>query len=343
MPFVSISIDLAGSTELKRRILEISKDDPENTIDLHQHLARRLYLAEVGFYFQAINNGLDLKRFFVVKTIGDELWIIYDTDRIPVSSFEFNAVFRGIIESLMAVVADPSSITLLSRRLTPEEDAEPSLIKEGSVSVDLRHIALKAFVDFVDDYDDLSKIRYDTLMGRFGTLFTPGFDLSKLNLEAQKEIVDRLAIGSGSITADHKLAVSFRTDPFGFKVDHFFRCAKYALPCVVSCGSTLIDQLRLPKRWISEPGVMTENLPLPYGDDTVQRFIYLDGMVEVIPAKDLKGIGADYLQWRIFSHPARPSWEILKASADGGDRNEVFRDTIVLWKRLDRLKMPSDS
>jgi len=331
MAFISISIDLAGSTALKSDILEISKEDPENTQDLYRMIARLLYLRETAFYFQAIHNGLDINRFFVVKTIGDEIWIIYDIDGIALRTPEFNVSCHGIIESLLTITEMPTSISITSRRFTPEEENDPELQLRSEVRVEQRHFALKAFVDIVDSFEDASQTRYDTLQGRFESLFPTGFDFTKLDPDQKKSLINRLNIGFVADRGNAKWDISYRTDPIGFEVDHFFRCSKTAKPCLVTCGSKLIDQILFEKPWSKEKQMLTQNCQLPYGDERRTSYTYYDVIWENLQAKHLKGIGEEYLVCHLFRHPMRVESAIRGEFERIGTADGFFGETISLF------------
>ena len=79
---ISISMDVSGSTAVKESIRRRARDAQELTRWYEAYHSEFLWL-EWRFYsalFQAVAGdvGLDWKQAFVVKGIGDEIWLLYE-------------------------------------------------------------------------------------------------------------------------------------------------------------------------------------------------------------------------------------------------------------------------
>src|SRR5947209_10390778 len=81
---ISISIDVAGSTEAKSRILAIAAQEGWRH-QLYKDFYRQFLFAEDRFYSAILRTNpglrgikLDWQRLFVVKGIGDEIWLLYE-------------------------------------------------------------------------------------------------------------------------------------------------------------------------------------------------------------------------------------------------------------------------
>jgi hypothetical protein len=84
---ISMSIDVAGSTEAKSRILAIAAEEGRRH-QLYESFYRQFLAAEDRFYEAILRPNpalhgimLDWRRLFVVKGIGDEIWLLYEVTR----------------------------------------------------------------------------------------------------------------------------------------------------------------------------------------------------------------------------------------------------------------------
>ena len=78
---LSISLDLAGSTDIKQAIIVQSEGQPEHRKQLYDKYLRMLFSVEQTFYeLVQANEALTVDRLSLVKTIGDEFWYVYEVD-----------------------------------------------------------------------------------------------------------------------------------------------------------------------------------------------------------------------------------------------------------------------
>jgi hypothetical protein len=80
--FLSLSIDISGSTKTKQAIVENSGDNDQYRTELYDSYLRLLFNVEATLY-EMVHAGadLDLAKLFLVKTIGDEFWYVYEVNR----------------------------------------------------------------------------------------------------------------------------------------------------------------------------------------------------------------------------------------------------------------------
>ena len=55
---------------------------------------KQLYNCEMNFYFQLVHHCIDLSNVMVVKTLGDEVWLVLDINKMNVkyNTIEFNKI-----------------------------------------------------------------------------------------------------------------------------------------------------------------------------------------------------------------------------------------------------------
>lgn len=343
MAFISISIDLAGSTNLKKEITEISRDDPENIEYLYQKMGERIYLTEMGFYSQALNYGLDITRFFVIKTIGDEIWIAYDLKDVELRTSEFNSICHGLLESLLTVASGSGPFIITSRKMSAEEENNPGLQSPSGVDVSSHPFAFKIYIDIAESFREISSVRYDTLLDNYRSLFSSRIEFQDLDYPAKKNLINCLNIGAVTDKPGGKIDVTFRFDPFGFEIDRFFRCTKAAMPGIVTCGSALVDKLYESALWIRDYDHLTENCSLPYVDSKVTRYGHYDIIWHQIPKEELKGIGSVYDVCHILSRPISLDPALCIDFVNGATHSSMFRSTIELLDGQGLLKRPKGS
>jgi hypothetical protein len=85
----SISIDLVGSTDAKTRVMRLANGDRRKIDELNEQIYREFCRIERRFYEGAVSQygttaPIDLAKFFTVKGIGDEIWILCDVSAADV-------------------------------------------------------------------------------------------------------------------------------------------------------------------------------------------------------------------------------------------------------------------
>ena len=94
--FLSVSVDLVGSTPLKRAMFQAGRNDFDRINRLYERYVHSLFEIEERFYrFISASGAVDIRKLFLAKIIGDEYWFLYQADLDDVESF--NAVAHAFL------------------------------------------------------------------------------------------------------------------------------------------------------------------------------------------------------------------------------------------------------
>lgn len=283
MKLLSISFDVANSTQLKTTISEVAPSHERKNELLHQYY-RYLTKIETELYIKASRAGINLKHLFLVKNIGDELWYVYQFDDeggVPASVLELILIAGDIVGRSVSFVVSERGLTL-----TEEMDYErmPAIVEKRIGT------AVKCFVDILDDYIDFSLDRIHTVTNELERLIQTETQSKGLQ-EAYTELIKNLSpsLHLGVITETGKTIKhdGIRFDPIGHDVDRFFRTAKFALPGVVTIGQRLFVLLQADHT-NHEVKIRYKHSLLNY------QFAYYNFIERHIAKKELKGIGYSY-------------------------------------------------
>ena len=270
MSLISISIDISNSTAIKRRIAEFSSGDSENITDLYKQFCQRLGHMEMTFYAFLLDHGATIDKVFAVKSLGDEVWVVYDVADLPARSLEYNALLNIVFSALIALQTKSFSMAFPQRRLTEEEEVNFEL--QRNVSFETAKLVPKVFVDRIDTWVDLNEIRFDVFGRRCGELLGLGKRICLDDLVRRyPEYVDKLNFGKHMRAEGTKHSVACRTDPMGYEVDLFFRCTKAALPGLIGVGDRLFRSIRQEEDISIPPDSRCEDYPVVEGCSNSKR------------------------------------------------------------------------
>jgi hypothetical protein len=108
---ISLSIDIAGSTEAKSRILAIAAEEGWRH-KLYENFYRQFLSAEDRFYNAILRPNqelrgimLDWQRLFIVKGIGDEICLLYEV--LPDDSAHIGAATVRLMQAALALLDTP--------------------------------------------------------------------------------------------------------------------------------------------------------------------------------------------------------------------------------------------
>ena len=336
---ISLSIDVVGSTAAKTRLRALAADD-ERRDQLYQDFYKGFLHEEGRFYdaiFEASSWGfgppLDWRRLFVVKGIGDELWMTYDVSDLSPDPTEAEAeIARASVRLIGAAMS-------LVRRTVPvgglERDTGPGFnpALEETLRFDRMELPFKVTMDLIEDAIEISDLRMDFLAPRVGSYLVadrrePGSAPVRPGAfgTANVEILNRLNAGQFALVGGHRVRQVYRTDLIGNDVDRFFRITKAALPGCVMVGETLYDHLTVTTGGEVAPGL--EWVQLCYASDpnrpagVVTTGKTLLGKRTEIPEDDLKGIGRSY----VVHHLLAP--EDLRGIWESANRNNLLDKTV---------------
>lgn len=308
---ISLSIDVVGSTAAKTRLRALAADQ-ERRDQLYSQFYNGFLHQEGRFYdalFDAAGWGfgppLDWRRLFVVKGIGDELWMTYDVSDLSSEPTETEAeIVRAsvrLIGAAMSLVRSTVPVGGLERDTGPGFD--PTL--EETLRSDHMELPFKVTMDLIEDAIEISDLRMEFLAPRVGSYLVagrrePGSAPIRPGAfgAADVEILNRLNAGQFALVGGHRVRQIYRTDLIGNDVDRFFRITKEALPGCVMIGEGLYDRLTVSTGGDVAPGLGW--LQLCYAADpnrsagAVTTGQALLGKTTVIPADDLKGIERPY-------------------------------------------------
>ena len=280
--FVSISLDLVGSTPLKRAMFRYGDNDFDKINRLYELYVQSLFEIEESFYRYVCASGvIDIRKLFLVKIIGDEYWYIYEVDDNDID--ELRAVGNAFISGLLEVLSKP-------RRLSFGD-------KNSQTRLDF-DLSLKALIDLVTNALILPDRRYSYFENKIMDLLGSEARLSEIDPGDYAALCYGLNFRPARPISEELLGVT-RSDYVGMQIDRFFRAAKACKPRLVSVGSTLWEKLGVkltqPRPNVgvyltgSEDGVEVEFA----GKCTASR--------ETIPAREMTGIDHDYEVWHLYS------------------------------------------
>lgn len=117
---ISISMDICGSTEAKARMRTCAGDNKEQLTEWYDQFHRQFLLLEWNFYSQLFRNGysgldLDWKHAFVVKGMGDEIWLLYEASEVD--QWKLKSLAARLFHAALSVAANPMDLCLRRRSL----------------------------------------------------------------------------------------------------------------------------------------------------------------------------------------------------------------------------------
>ncbi len=286
-------MDVCGSTEAKATMRACARND-EELAEWYKAFHRQFLLSEWRFYTQLFQDGhcgldWDWKHAFVVKGIGDEIWLLYEVGEDEL--WKLRSLAARLFHSALAVAGRAIFWT------SAADDEEP-----GDRPFEIRNLPLKFYMDILDDAFEVSGPRCDFVTERLPEIIGTG---ESSNNEDFIELGNRLH--AGSLMADgRRLITAFRTDYIGWEVDRFFRATKFALPCVVTVGRALFERV-VDRSEESEEGLDGTGLqramiecPLDRGGSSTRFDHTLRYVKKDITPMCLKGVGEGYTVYRVI-------------------------------------------
>lgn len=359
---ISMSIDVVSSTDAKRRLRDLAADDARRG-QLYREFYRAFLHEEDRFYAALFAPGiwghgppLDWRRLFVVKGIGDEIWLTYDAsppDGVDADTTVRQATIRMISASLS-----------LAERTMPcggtAEDLGPGFDREAEERQRYDHMDLpfKVSIDLVEDAIEISGQRLNFLADHVGPyLSPPSQDTGPARPTpfgaSHAEILRRLNAGHFELSGGHRVRQAYRTDLIGPHIDRFFRITKFALPGLVMVGDDLMRILRFdveerfdvsqgepsPRKDAQRPRPEFDRLNLTFpcdSHDTDRNVAFAEPLLrkrtELLP-KDLKGIGAGYAVHHLIGIPA------FRRLVHGAQRIPPFGETVAAYPEALRTRI----
>lgn len=234
MSFISVSIDICGSTDAKAKLRRHSAVIGSKATELDDSFQRQVLRVEETFWTMLRSCNLDIERLFLIKSIGDEVWYAYDLEELE--AYDCRAAVARMIEALVSLqtkhfdlVAGPPENPYDWENVDPD-----SLLR-----IDM---PLKITIDVITDALDVGTVREKYLAPHVPSLLSPlgkpanpvqAGDVSYINL------CNRLGIAS-QVKTQGKVCSSIRSDYIGWEIDRFFRLTKAAIKHTVLIGPEVL-------------------------------------------------------------------------------------------------------
>ena len=256
----------------------------------YEDFHREFLAVEWSFYaalFRRVPYEVDLdwRRGFVVKGIGDEIWLLYEVREEDL--WKLKSVVARVLHSALNV-ADKR----IGREWAPDGDTGP---------LGARGLPLKFYVDILDDLFEINSPRLDFMLERLPHVLGPECTLSDREFV---ELGNRLHAGILEGTRK-RLHTTFRTDYIGWEVDRFFRASGFALPGVVTVGKALfervVDVSEERDEGLGGTHLHKAVIECPVSKGGSKRFDHDFRYVrQYVRASELKGVCSDYVVYRVL-------------------------------------------
>ncbi len=289
---ISISMDVCGSTEAKTRMSACARNG-EELAEWYRTFHRQFLLSEWRFYTQLFQDGdcgldWDWKHAFVVKGIGDEIWLLYEVGEDDL--WKLRSLAARLFHAALTAATRPIFWTSAS------DDEEP-----GDRPLETRHLPLKFYMDILDGAFEVSGPRCDFVTERLPEI---------IGAEESSNEGDFIELGNrlhaGSLMGDgRRLITAIRTDYIGWEVDRFFRATKFALPSVVTVGRALfervVDRSEESEEGLDGTGLQKAVIECPIDRELSVRYDHTLRYVKTdIAPECLKGVSEGYTVYRVI-------------------------------------------
>jgi hypothetical protein len=296
---LSVSIDIAGSTEAKTRMKNVAGED-KALIESYESFYKEFLHKEDRFYQCLFDKSncwagmhLDWRKIFVVKGIGDEIWLLYDL--VEGGTTEIVTVTARLIHCAMELVQNFITCNASEKPSNPNYDPDRELDQRH----DAMQLPIKVYIDLIGDAYEISKLRADYVSENMG-IYLGAANGVKKDLD-RVELANRLNAGQLEL-AGRRVRVSYRTDYIGHEVDRFFRTTKAAIPGIVTIGETLFKRLNFHSEMTAYPGLFKgyfeyqTDYPNEVNPKKKKEVLYVQSD---LPASELKGIGYSYRNYHL--------------------------------------------
>ncbi len=331
---ISLSMDVVGSTEAKQRLRDLAANEQRRD-QLYEQFYAGFLRAEGRFYAALFAPGiagsgppLDWHRLFVVKGIGDEVWLLYEV--VPPQGIEVEPALQQAATRLIS-----AALELTQQRVQcggTAEDIGPGFDpeREKLQSFDWMELPLKVSIDLVEDAVEISKQRLDYLADQAALYIEPpqtamGLQERAPFSAAHTDILRRLNAGHFELAGGHQLRQAYRTDYIGPDIDRFFRITKYAMPGMVMVGDCLLQRLRFNVQQELAPGIDRILFEFPFNLHYPNSYVATSEAVvrrrRTIAPGEMKGIKAPYIAHQLIKAPT------LRAILHEVDRNPFLKLT----------------
>lgn len=295
MSFISISIDICGSTDAKARLRGHSALIGTKATQLYDSFQRQVLRVEETFWTMLRSCSLDIERLFLIKSIGDEVWYAYDLEELE--AYDCRAAVARMIEALVSLQTKHFDLVA-----GPPEDPYDweNVDPDTLLRIDM---PLKITIDVITDALDVGIVREKYLAPHVPSLLSP-LDKRAKPVQAGDDgyinLCNRLGIAS-QVKTQGKVHSSIRSDYIGWEIDRFFRLTKAAIKGTVLIGPEILSDFEKHNLFgsneaesQSQPGWLISNprIRVCCGPDSFTSLE--DNYIlarRFLPAEELKGIG----------------------------------------------------
>lgn len=297
MAFVSLSIDLVGSTLAKRGIVLASGEDPVKRNRYYREYLKLLFSIEREFYININNSferiGLSMNRVSLIKSIGDEYWFAIDVDAD--NAEDVATVAWSVIESSIVSISADRYLGIPTEDESNLDDETKTILKTN--------FPIKVLVDIIFDPIEITGLRYQYLKDIFSILRQDSTTVFRVD-DAFLALCNRLNIGASSVKACGESLVA-RYDYIGLEIDRFFRLTKKTRPSILAIGDSLMRHLNSTVELAHEelPDIGVRQMRIHPPAHLPNEAVAIDTMViqEAIAAHEMKGIGQSYMLHHLFT------------------------------------------
>lgn len=288
----SISIDLVGSTAAKTRVMRLAGADSAKINEQNERIYEAFCSIERKLYEEAVNqyglsSPIDPSKFFTVKGIGDEIWILCD-----VLTAEVSKVGARLIDAAIQVASQSVRLNVTENE---QDGFDPNFYYGESVPI---ASPVKIFIDLVSHASDLGRLRDEKLLKAIPKLLETYHGREPTAYEIVT--VSRRMGLSGYEPLVWSNFHEYRTDYIGHEIDRFFRTTKSAIPGTVTIGESMATGMGLTFKPTGQAieGVLTrDGAPLKGGQP--QDPIYT--RIRTLTPDELKGIDYPYNIYTLFA------------------------------------------
>ena len=235
MPFFSISMDVVGSTALKKRLAEFSSLNDTNLEEHYRDLLRSM-LVSMNYFLELVSGDdvLDIQRLSLIKRIGDEFWYMYDLDELDAPEISRHSTHMA--QALLVFLLDAHF------DLT-------AFLPNTHIREELRW---KCTIDLIDHAVDSSRVAEDELDQFISKLLSERAREGKSHrgsvtkAEELFALRNQLGIGVGYLKEDKAVFVAKR-DFIGIEIDRFFRIARKAEKGKILAGQNFLSLIQMHK------------------------------------------------------------------------------------------------
>jgi len=234
MAFLSISMDVVGSTALKKRFAEFASLNNTSLDEHYRDLVKSMFIS-MNCFLELVSRSsvLDIQRLFLIKRIGDEFWYTYDLDDLP--PIEVSRHSTHMAHALLVFLLDAHfDVTAF----LPDTHFREEL-------------CWKCTIDLIKHAMDSSKLAEDELdnfIMKFLVEQARGASLQKYEMtphEAKLTLRNKLGVGIAIGYAESKVITVAKPDFIGLEIDLFFRISREAEKGKILAGQNFLSLLAI--------------------------------------------------------------------------------------------------